>query len=205
MHCKKHSYKRKIREDSRRIPQEEDQRRQQAYSSRGRSEKTAGVFLKRKIREDNRCIPQEEDQRRQQAYSSRGRSEKTAGVFLKRKIREDSRRISQEEDQRRQQTNSFSCRRTMISKFLLASIVLGLLLVSVSVDGLPVEMRAKGPGKLVQDLADGELGCHDQLHNSPGKRSGLEQCEGYCFECTALEEITSCFKCLDCKGMDFLV
>jgi hypothetical protein len=69
--------KRKIREDSRCIPQEEDQRRQQAYSSRGRSEK----------------IPQGEDQRRQQAYSSRGRSEKTAGVFLKRKIREDSRRI----------------------------------------------------------------------------------------------------------------
>jgi hypothetical protein len=68
--------------------QEEDQRRQQAYSSRGRSEKTAGVFLKRKIREDSR------------------RSEKTAGVFLKRKIREDSRRIPQGEDQRRQQAYS---------------------------------------------------------------------------------------------------
>jgi neutral trehalase len=77
--------------------QEEDQRRQQVYSSRGRSEKTAGVFLKRKIREDSRRISQEEDQ------TSRGRSEKTAGVFLKRKIREDSRCIPQEEDQRRQQ------------------------------------------------------------------------------------------------------
>jgi hypothetical protein len=76
------------------------------YSSRGRSEKTAGVFLKRKIREDSRRIPQGEDQRRQQAYSSRGRSEKTAGVFLKRKIREDSRRIPQGEDQRRQQAYS---------------------------------------------------------------------------------------------------
>ena len=63
--------KRKIREDSGRISQEEDQKRQQVYdSSRGRSEKTAGVFLKRKIREDSRRIPQGEDQRRQQAYSS---------------------------------------------------------------------------------------------------------------------------------------
>jgi hypothetical protein len=86
--------------------QEEDQRRQQVYSSRGRSEKTAGVFLKRKIREDSRRTPQEEDQRRQRAYFSRGRSEKTAGVFLKGKIREDSRRIPQEEDQRRQQVYS---------------------------------------------------------------------------------------------------
>ena len=34
----------------------------------------------------------------------------------------------------------------MIGMFLLANIVLGLLLVSVSVDGLPVEMRAEGPG-----------------------------------------------------------
>jgi hypothetical protein len=84
--------------------QEEDQRRQQAYFSRGRSD------LKGKIREDSRRIPQEEDQRRSAGagvfLKRKIREDSRRIVFLKRKIREDSGRISQEEDQRRQQAYS---------------------------------------------------------------------------------------------------
>jgi hypothetical protein len=84
----------------------------------------------------------------------------------------------------------------MISKLFLACVVLGLLYVSVFVDGAPAETRGGGPGKLVQGLADGELGRHDHPHNYPVKRNYM--CDMYCDECRAIG--TSCYECRICSG-----